>query len=455
MGLVVRTNNSANNACRNLKNNQRDNTNMLEKLASGYQINRAADDASGLAISEKMWAQITALETYDDNCENGISLIQTAEGYMEEVHNMLQRCVELSGRAANGILTDKERVMIQEEVDQIGSEIDRISDTANFNGLLLLHGKIGVDVAAKQNPPTIVGDAPTWAQFDSATAANGTLAATYQNPNYTDSNGNLYTFSAAVIDFSSFTASDIPASDGKGFYTTCCTCDAHYSFKFTNSTTSSIERSDRHFIYNIGIADATSADDIYDKIIDITRGGNPNNHYTEIVKENGKLIFYDNRPGQTPSKSNGRGLFDAGIAVSADTPGLNFATGVAINAGVQKPGKIYINLEEVSTYSLGIAGANVLNSENAAEAMNTYRTAIDQLSIKRANLGAKQNRLEYTIENIENAAENVSAAKSRIKDTDMAKMMMEYTKTNVLTQSAQAMLAQANTQPQNVLSLLQ
>ena len=457
MGISLRTNSPSLGANRVLKKNSKKGNKALEKLASGYTINRSADDASGLGISEKMRAQITALDTYSDNSENGISLIQTAEGYLGEVHDMLDRMYELCVRAGNGIFENNERKMIQEEIDNLTEEIDRISDTANFNQRLLFKGDTVVEV--KEMPPKIAGSLPKWLSFDSLTAAAGTLASTYEVPSGSvDANGNpiMNKHCASIIDCSGFNPSDINSSVGTGFYTTCCTCNAYYSFKFTDEKTSSAETSGRHYIYNIGIGDAKSADDIYDAIINATSNGNPNHHYTRIRKtDDGKLMFYDERDGVKPNKRAEEGLFGIGVAENADEGGYVIPDDIVINSELNKPGKIVISLQEVSTFSLGIAGVSVTSTDSSMESADKFKKAINKVSITRAILGAQQNRLEYTINDLNNASENVSAAKSRIKDTDMAKMMTEYMMQNVLKQSAQAMLAQANTKPQDVLSLLQ
>lgn len=455
MGISVRTNNNSLRATRVLKNNSGKGDKTLEKLATGYTINRAADDASGLAVSEKMRAQITALDTYSDNSENGISLIQTAEGYLGEIHDMLDRMYELCIRAGNGIFEDNERAMIQEEIDNLNNEIDRISDTANFNRLPLFKGD--TYIAAKVMPPKISGSLPGWVTFDAKTTASGTLAETYEIPGV-DANGNpiINKHSASIVDFSSFSPSDISNSVGKGFYTTCCTCDAYYSFKFTDQQSSSVERSGRHYIYSIGIGNAQSAEDIYDAIISATSNGNPNNHYTRIRKtDDGKLMFYDERSGVKPNKAAEEGLFDIGIATNADIAERFIPGNIIINSESGKAGKIVISLQEISADSLGTSGISVTQADSSMKSAAKCKDAINIVSLTRAVLGAQQNRLEYTINDLDNASENLSAAKSRIKDTDIAKMMTEYTKYNVLNQSAQAMLAQANTKPQDILSLLQ
>lgn len=445
MGMLIRTNSPANFASRNLNKNTKNSNSALEKLAAGYKIIRAADDASGLAISEKMRVQITQLDTYSGNAENGISLIQTAEGALSEISDMLHRCVELATKAANGIYTQIERDIIQTEIDQIRSEIDRISDTAHFNKILLLKGP---QTEIINNQPIIISTLPSWATL----SGGGSLSDNYQ----VDSN----IYSASYLDCSAFDLTTNPNAIkdavGKGFYTTCCTCTNHYSIEFTDSNKNSVQRSGRHFIYKVGIANAKTAEDIYDAIIGATNNGRPNGHYTKFVKTNdGRLIMHDNRNGQKPSPSNSMGLADAGIAYDPDD--IENTTGglASINVGLGKVGKIYINLPEISTISLNIAGASVLTTESASNSIDVFRDAVDKVSLTRSLLGALQNRTDRTINNLNTTSENLSAAKSRLKDTDMAKEMAEFTKNNILIQSSQAMLAQANTQSQNVLQLVQ
>lgn len=447
MGMVIRTNSPANYAVRNLNNNNKKSESSLEKLAVGYKIVRAADDASGLAISEKMRAQITQLSTYSDNAENGISLIQTAEGAMSEICEMLQRCVELSTKAANGIYSQTERNIVQTEIDQIRSEIDRVSDTANFNRILLLKGPQTEIIDTK---PIIIGSLPNWASL----SGGGSLS-----QQYTDTANNR-TYSVAYLDCSGFDLTTNPNAIkdavGKGFYTTCCTCTNHYSIEFVDSTKNSVQKSGHHYIYKVGIANCKNADDIYNAIIGATGNGRPNGHYTQFKKmNNGTLMMYDNRDGQKPSPSNGRGLAGEGVAYDPDDIVNTIGGGVPINVGYGKAGKIYVGLPEVSTVTLNVAGASVLTADAASNSIETFRDAVDRVSLNRGILGALQNRAEHTINNLNSTFENMSAAKSRLKDTDMAKEMSELTKNNVLMQASQAMIAQANTKAQNVLQLLQ
>lgn len=370
MGMVVRTNVNALNSHRNLNKNSKANSKSLEKLASGFKINRAGDDASGLAISEKMKAQIKALGTASANCEDGISMIQTTEGYMGEIHDMLNRMVELAEKSANGINEDSgktgnsaygtdtsgnlnagtDRAALQAEMDQLSAEIDRIALTANFNGNKLLNGNLDASVGAS-----------------------------------------------------------VAKDDGSGFD--------------SSATAKAIS-------LQIGET-SNKADKLTVSINRMTT----DNLFKELAKTS---VTYTNADGS--GTTTGALTVNNGAASTSGNTVIVGATGVT--AG------------KASSWVSGVS-INISDQAMASKAAELIRDAIDNVSLQRAQLGATQNRLDYTINNLDTAKENMETANSRIRDTDMAKEMMSYTQSNVLTQAAQAMLAQANTQPQNVLSLLQ
>ena len=269
--MRIQHNIAALNSYRQLGGNNSAVSKNLEKLSSGYRINRAADDAAGLAISEKMRGQIVGLQTAQKNANDGISLVQTAEGALTEVHDMLNRMKELATQAANGIYTDSDRQKLQDEVTELTAEINRIANNTDFNGTKLLDGSLNTSLQ--------IGD----------TAAQS-------------------------------------------------------------------------------------------------------------------------------------------IAVSVDS---------------------------AAAAAIGVGTVNIATKAGATAAITAISTAVGNISTIRSNLGAIQNRLEHTINNLGVTTENMQAAESRIRDTDMAEEMMAYTKNNILVQAAQAMLAQANTVPQGVLQLLQ
>lgn len=363
MGMVVRTNIMGINANNNLVKNNSSVSKNLEKLSSGFRINRAADDASGLAISEKMKAQIKALDTASANAQDGISLIQTAEGYMGEVHDMLNRMVELAEKSANGTYETKaaadggvdgetyanaatDRQALQDEMDQLAAEIDRIATTANFNNLKLMDGSLDADIATTDALSAITPDEVT----DGVSAATAVEVA--------------------------------PVDTAKG-----------HALK-------------------LQIGETSTASDKLE---------------VDISSFKTEYLF-------------------AELATAGENKDATITAGDGTVNLLQKNGS--------SENELGVT-INISNQDSASLAAEALRSVINTVSSQRAELGAMQNRLEYTINNLNTASENMSSANSRIRDTDMAKTMMQYTQGNVLTQAAQAMLAQANQQPQGVLQLLQ
>ncbi len=409
MGMVVRTNNMAVNAHRNLGINNANLGSHLEKLASGFRINRAADDASGLAISEKMKAQIKGLETASANAQDGISLIQTAEGALAEVHDMLNRMVELAGKSANGTMDDNvDRAALQKEVESLQHEINRIAQGTNFNGIKLLDGSMGV---ASKFTPGAAGTA-------SATGTETVYTLDFSKVDIIE--GGKVTVGGTEFEF---VTEAVAGDDTKVVIG--ANRDATLSALQTAITT---ENAHQNFFGPGNDATVTAAD--------------------------GKLTFTSEEPGISEP------AYEMTATVTTSGMGLTLQIGDTADAF----NKVTVSVGDMSTVGLGINSLSVATQSQAADAMALLKNnddptngygAINVVSTVRANLGALQNRLEHTISNLDVAAENMTAANSRIRDTDMAKQMMEYTKANVLGQAAQAMLAQANQQPQAVLQLLQ
>ena len=389
MGMVVRSNIMAVNAQRQLGMNNSQVGKALEKLSSGYRINRAGDDASGLAISEKMKAQIKGLDTASLNSQDGISLVQTAEGALTEVHNMLNRMTELATRAANGINEDSNRASLQKEVAKLQEEIDRISEGTNFNNLKLLDGS-----QTYAGNEALIGKGTT----------NGVMGLSVEG-------GNLSTDDTITVNISGDSVGTITvtASDNTVVFTTTQTGKGFYSITADVSkvTDESVKKAWAGVTINFSV----------DQACDTTK------NYVA-----GQQQF---------------------------TAGKNNSMQLQIGDTADSFNQLKVGIGSMSSAALGVDKVDISSQDGAAKAIDVIRNAIDRVSSQRASLGATQNRLEYTINNLDTASENLQAANSRIRDTDMAKMMMEYTKMNVLTQSAQAMLAQANQQPQSVLQLLQ
>ena len=390
MGIVVRSNIMAVNAQRQLGMNNSQVGKALEKLSSGYRINRAGDDASGLAISEKMKAQIKGLDTASLNSQDGISLVQTAEGALTEVHNMLNRMTELATRAANGINEDSNRASLQKEVAKLQEEIDRISEGTNFNNLKLLDGS-----------QTYAGNT---ALIGKGTA-NGVMGLSVEG-------GNLSADAEISVNISADKTGTVTVKAGS----------KATGVKFT------VTQTGKGF-YSV-TADVSGVTD--DKIKAAWSGVTAN--------------FSVDGPKDDGTYAAGEQKF---------TADKNESMQLQIGDTADSFNQLKVGIGSMSSAALGVDKVDISNQEGAAKAIDIIRNAIDRVSSQRASLGATQNRLEYTINNLDTASENLQAANSRIRDTDMAKMMMEYTKMNVLTQSAQAMLAQANQQPQSVLQLLQ
>lgn len=482
--MVIQHNLSAINSYRRLGKNKSALNKNLEKLSSGYKINRSGDDAAGLAISEGLRALINGTKQAENNTQDGIGLIRTAEGAMQEIHSMLGRAYELSIAAANGTYNDQERQIQQEELDQLKQEIERITESTNFNGIPLLKGTRAVSTSYVAYEGTL----PAWVKND----GDGSLAAGYLNGKYVTtetftpagSPGATHQIehAAARLDFTAYTGTSDQKQDLKkgGFYTTCFTCDRHYSIRFTDGTTNSQETSGDHFIYNIGIDNINTASDLVKAIVSGADSGNPNNHYTKLVEDpsaSGVLIVYDDRSqDSSPVAGSGSwgswknpsfnvnhtsypddGLIGKGIAVKGKT---EEPWDIALQIGPSQEEILKIKLPNTTHSALvnrggGLDSVSISTQAGASSATKQLKEAIEYLSGERGRMGAYENRLEHAYQVLANNNENLTAAESRIRDTDMADEITAYTKNNILLQAAQSMLVQANSVPQGVLSLLQ
>ena len=498
MGMVVRSNIMALNANRQLGMNNSQVSKSLEKLSSGYKINRAGDDASGLAISEKMKAQIKGLETASTNSQDGISLVQTAEGALTEVHDMLNRMVELAGKAANGTIdSETDRAALQDEMNSLLDEIDRIAESTDFNGIKLLNGDLATNTVKLGNIKLGAGNASTTVAATAATTtqtiAAGTDAPAKLTVEYTDANGKLQ---SVTVDYTGTAAADTNATamrdalkanselsalfdiGGTGADITFTAKTAgEGGVKVTNITSTDAKKD---AVGKLAFKDGTDA---YEKVTGGANGIKAGDKVTvngtvyEFVANAGDKVTTEGAVAVLVGADNNasaanlnKALESEGITVSVDNAqdllfnpmsngkGLSLqigATGDAYN-------KVTINVGNMSSKGLGIdnlRNIGIMSQDAASAALDQIKngadSAINTVSSVRAELGAMQNRLEHTINNLDVASENMQSANSQIRDTDMAKEMMEYTKKNVLTQAAQAMLAQANQQPQSILQLLQ
>ena len=376
--MVVQHNMQAANANRMLGITVGSQQKSTEKLSSGYKINRAADDAAGLAISEKMRSQIRGLDKASSNAQDGISVVQTAEGALNEVHSMLQRMNELATQAANDTNTSQDRSQIQLEVNQLTAEIDRVSSTTQFNTMNLLDGS-----------------------FKNRNLQVGSLS------------GQRIEISIGAMD-----AISIGVSEGIG------------KLKTKGAQTANTNVAGKTLTY-FDAASYTKKDGAKDSL----EAG------WYVASEH--KDFLDN-----PLEKNGNDknkLAATSLTLTSFIDGTNPAAVATNTISFDKDG-----------YATSIGhGLKVDSFADAGNAMKHIQDAIDKVSTQRATLGAVQNRLEHTIANLDNVSENTQSAESRIRDTDMAKEMVSWSKNNILQQAGQSMLAQANQSNQGVLSLLQ
>ena len=450
--MVVQHNLTAMNANRMLGVTTSAQAKSTEKLSSGYKINRAADDAAGLSISEKMRKQIRGLSQASSNAQDGISCVQTAEGALTEVHSMLQRMNELAVQAGNGTMSEDDRQNIQDEIDQLTSEIDRVSETTKFNETYLLKGN-GTETRQKEVAATAMTatyktpvtstvaltatNAPTtWYAKVSATALTADQILERLE---VDANGNVAIKDGMEMYSEAANTTDQYGAQTKDKIVALTTVKQSYGVASTAlyadaQGTTAVKDEDLKNYFN---EDGTVKQSLYKK----TTGANAT--FKEIGAEQ-----IANYVTVTAAKDKTTVEYEAvkdlvlSFQVGADTTANN---------------KISVSMQSMSAESIGVKGISVTgdDSTNADAAVDTIGEAIKKVSSQRSALGAVQNRLEHTIANLDNIVENTTAAESAIRDTDMAEEMVAYSKNSILTQAGQSMLAQANQSNQGVLSLLQ
>lgn len=579
--MRIQHNIAALNSYRQLGSNNNSVSKNLEKLSSGYRINRAGDDAAGLAISEKMRAQITGLETASKNANDGISLVQTAEGALTEVHSMLNRMVELADQSANGTQQDAvDRENIQKEVNSLKSEIDRISESTNFNGINLLDGSLGGGKSGTAGVTSFTGAGV--AKFTAASADGMSTATNFTSASFAFGTSNKDTFSVdgqtLTIDWSkgdaktiadtlktldgsttkltettmkdmatklnsmfnsaieeqglkgsvkfsydsvkgqlvaeslnegsvsefSFTGTEKPDSTkvtsfgaaifgkagaaGTGDAAVISKAGSKYNgeaialnsqfqmnlngvkveVKIGTAITKGMDMSGTGGAASILETAVQDAVDKYNTANGLTAGNkDTNSGLTGLKKED--FTVEANTDGQFVVKYSGDvqntafSFNDVGDKTIASSLGLSSGSSVAgggrglnlqIGDTADSFNQLTVRVDSMSSKSLGINGIDVGTQAGAKQAVSVIKAAINKVSSTRGDLGAAQNRLEHTISNLNVTTENMTAAESRIRDVDMAKEMMNYTKNNILVQASQSMLAQANQTPQGVLQLL-
>lgn len=582
--MRIQHNLSAMNAHRNLGANNARTSKNLEKLSSGFKINRAGDDAAGLAISEKMRAQISGLSMAQNNAHDGISLIQTAEGGLNETHSILQRMKTLATQSANGTYdNDVDRANIQKEVTALKSEIDRISDSTNYNGINLLDGSLGkaseiggtdvtlelnntakaegsygfidavagkytlnvmtkisataskpiekgqkitlqltidngspetreVSLVAKDDKTLVAADGTEYATTTTGMTVdkmNDAFLAELKKTNLTDDFKIELTGSAAT-DQLQFTALD-KGTDGAKIISSTIRDNL-------NKTEEKINSSGLDKTNTSSKAYSVAAENAYETI-DVTKlavwdgkdDGGFNDIEDAVFEVNGSKFLFagksvtdeqiailaeqditavktgaeaeasaakasaaavattGDRKAMITAINNKTGINSETAATtvsdhagkislkSSDSAVVGANKGLTLQIGdtAEKFNKVTVSVGNMDANSIGIGGIDVSSQDGAASSIEKIKTAIDNVSSTRGDLGALQNRLEHTINNLSVTEENMTSAESRIRDVDMAKEMMDFTKNNILNQAAQSMLAQANQQPQGVLQLLQ
>ena len=474
--MVVQHNLTAMNSNRMLGLTQSSQAKSTEKLSSGYKINRAADDAAGLSISEKMRKQIRGLTQASANAEDGISTVQTAEGALNEVQDMLQRMNELAVKASNGTNSENDRTYIQNEIDQLTTEIDRVAETTKFNETYLLKGdkdavkgysytygkataanaaicgKLNTTATGSNTGLRVKVETVGTASAEASKLQNELLKALQKSgARITVAAGATSTANAAIsVDGYDIDADGKVSKDGKA-------TNIKLTLTGTASNTSTVAKSDTVTLDSGAVTTAAKTDRVayYDK------DGNK-------ISENALANYFTaNAAGTNGTKLKDATLYDefrnkittignTDVTATKDQVG-SLKLSLHVGADATSNNKIELNLDAMSAKGLGVNGIRVdgATSDNADAAIETIKEAIQKVSTQRSALGAVQNRLEHTISNLDNVVENTTSAESAIRDTDMATEMVKYSNNNILSQAGQAMLAQANQSNQGVLSLLQ
>ncbi len=397
--MRINQNSMAINAYRNLSTNNISLGKSLEKLSSGFRINRAADDAAGLVISQNLRAQVSGLRQATRNAQDGVSVVQTAEGALNEVHSMLNRMRDLAVQASNSGTNDADaRSAAQAEIDALTSELTRISDQTKFGGMNLLDGSYGVTT----------GKASAFSTDDSITVATGDTV-------------------------------DITVTGGSGSAVSVSLQAGVYS---GSEFASALESAARSALTGSANAVENAAAQGFSVTWDAVGSGG--------------VITVENAGTADVAIADGTGtpLADEGLGALVATASAATGSGGVFQVGANAGDTVSVSIADTDAAALGVSGLDVTTDAGAAAALTAIDTAVKTVSTQRGDLGAVQNRFESMINNLQVTTENIVASESRIRDTDMAMEMTNFTKNQILTQAGTAMLAQANQVPQSVLSLL-
>ena len=410
--MVVQHNLTAMNSNRMLGLTTKTQAKSTEKLSSGYKINRAADDAAGLSISEKMRKQIRGLTQASSNAQDGISAVQTAEGALNEVQDMLQRMNELAVKSANGTNSADDRQYIQDEIDQLTTEIDRVSETTKFNEAYLLKGD-----STTTDKATFIRSGYAVAKDLYAEGSDAALT-TAQLKEALEKGQKIYTDTAA-----------------------------------NGQTDDKIAKANRDYAYVTKLYDKDGKEVSAENVL----AGKNADGTTAAQK------YYTSDAGETGNTNNANVAIAVADAKKTDGTGYleqfdvngKLSFNLHVGADSSSNNKIGVEISSMSAAGIGVKNLKVDTEYDATAAVDRISAAIQKVSTQRSALGAVQNRLEHTINNLDNVVENTTSAESQIRDTDMATEMVKYSNNNILAQAGQAMLAQSNQANQGVLSLLQ
>ena len=410
--MVVQHNLTAMNSNRMLGLTTKTQAKSTEKLSSGYKINRAADDAAGLSISEKMRKQIRGLTQASSNAQDGISAVQTAEGALNEVQDMLQRMNELAVKSANGTNSADDRQYIQDEIDQLTTEIDRVSETTKFNEAYLLKGD-----STTTDKATFIQSGYAVAKDLYAEGSDAVLT-TAQLKEALEKGQKIYTDTAA-----------------------------------NGQTDDKIAKANRDYAYVTKLYDKDGKEVSAENVL----AGKNADGTTAAQK------YYTSDAGETGNTNNANVAIAVADAKKTDGTGYleqfdvngKLSFNLHVGADSSSNNKIGVEISSMSAAGIGVKNLKVDTEYDATAAVDRISAAIQKVSTQRSALGAVQNRLEHTINNLDNVVENTTSAESQIRDTDMATEMVKYSNNNILAQAGQAMLAQSNQANQGVLSLLQ
>lgn len=460
--MVIRHNMSALNVQRQFGINGKSKAKTMEKLSSGYRINRAADDAAGLAISEKMRRKIRGLAQGVANTQEGVSVCQVADGALEEVSDMLHRISELSVKSANGTNTDEDREYIQQEVAQLVKEINRIGETTSFNEIKLFDGEEALDGSGLTDMSKPSTNGPFFQLFGTNISKTGYMQEQL-TPSMVADTTDTTNFGVGPNPYVSVhikmdKLGDLKDLVGKTFFVNCCTKCCPTTVNFTDEV--GVTRLPG--VINIGMKKA--ADSYYEKeyadfckyIVDSLKGNHPNHiefayGKPDLKTENTLYIFdTDNNAWSQASKEAAYFCDSEDIFGNIQDVGKT----IWIHSGNEPGDGIGLKIGNISDRSLGLVGLDVSTVDGADNAIIVSKNALQKVMENRSRIGAQQNRLEHTIANEDNIVENLTSSESRIRDADIAKEMVRLSTVNILEQAGVSMLSQINQNQQGILSLL-